>query len=341
MHAGSTRTADLSFFFNGDLFMKKILFICLVQIIWPARSLAGQPDVDIPVAQTTSSYELKGPVLSLHERQFIYTDGEPKRTLAREIQFDKMGRMEIAKELKMGEKDHVITRYGYNDAGRLLSEATINGSKGYDSAAFIYNHAGDLRKRIFFDAGKVHQTTRYNYRNGKLSYIRIEDGNSQLINMIRFRYSGNHEYRRIVLDGSLKYLYSELFTEKADSLNARQWSCYFYPAPDSCSGQVSLNYNAEGKLVEDITIGPEKRVQQYITNTYNVHGLPDEQVVFTDKKRTIGYTYRFDSKGNWIERSTYSDGKVRETTTRMITYREQEDEKNTQAGRSRIIIETN
>jgi hypothetical protein len=319
----SAKAADIALFVKP---MQNIRFTFLLLFICLSNSLNAQT-VDTPTVITAGTYELKGSIGSLQERNFVYSDGEPELAWEKEIRFDAANRVEITKELMSGEKEPVVKRYSYNDAGKLLSEAILSGSKEYDSTAYTYNHAGELRQKTLFDAGKRHQTTRYNYRDGKLSYIRCDGGNG-LVSMIRFRYNGANEYRRNVLDGLLKYSYSELITEEKDAAGARRWSRYLYPSPDSCSNQLTHIYDALGKLTEDITTGPDKKVKQYITNTYNKHGLLDEQVWFVNEvKTTTGYTYRFDNDGNWIERSKYAEGKVLETTARMITYRKADNKK--------------
>lgn len=323
--AGLLKAADVVL--SSLVIMKKNHFACLVLSACLSQPVVAQTMVDIPVVITIDSFELKGEVASVQERYFIYKNDEPQLAWDKETWFDNKGRIEITKVLNAGEKEQEVTRYAYSDAGKPLSEAIINGSKAYDSVSYEYNHEGELRRKMLFDRGKRAGASRYSYRNGKLNYIKLEEGTGALVNMVRFDYPGNNKYRRNVFDETLKYAYGELFTEEKDSLKARRWSCYFYPTTDSCSGQVRHIYDAAGRLTEDITTGPDKRVKQYITNTYNEHGLLDEQVVFTDAKRKLGYTYRFDDEGNWIERSKYADGKVQETTARKITYRKPDNKK--------------
>lgn len=333
--AGLRRVTDIVLF--SLEIMRKNYFACLALSVGLSQPVVAQTIVDMPVVITIDSFELKGEVASVQERYFIYKNDEPQPVWDKEIWFDNKSRIETTKVLNAGENEQVITHYAYSDAGKPLSEAIINGNKEYDSVSYEYNHEGELRRKMLFDRGKRAGASRYSYRNGKLNYIKQEERTGALGNMIRFDYPGNNKYRRNVFDETLKYSYGELFTLDKDSSRARRWSYYFYPTVDSCSGQVSRIYDAVGRLTEDITTGPDKHVKQYITNTYNENGLLDEQVVFTDAKRKIGYTYRFDDDGNWIERSKYADGKVQETTARKITYRKQDNKKAAPASGIKVI----
>ena len=303
--------------------MKRML-LCLL-LFTSSYCSFSQLQREIPAIPVRDSFDLKGSVTGLTEHRFTFPGGIPTFIYKKEISFNSLGMVDTIVTTTGAEEVRTIRIYRYDDDNRIGQIVMFDRSGMEDSAVFEYNTKEQLRKIAWYNGKhQLKKAAKFRYSGNRLLYIRNEDGNNALNGMIRFRYSGPNEYKRMVFDDHLKLSFSHVFVEERDTLNYRNVFCYHYVSEDSFSSMETTRYDENGKLTELVRTGPDRKVVDYLTNIYDEAGYLKEQTVFAGAKVQATYTHELDGAGNWLKRKRSVNGEIREIMTRSLTYKSDE-----------------
>jgi hypothetical protein len=289
----------------------------LILILLPFFT-SGQVAVDIPHSLEWKDYGLKGAVCSLKEEVFLVDGGAPALLKQQQLRFNESGKVDTLTLASDNNKDQKIYRYSDGLLSAILHHSS---GKLTDSISFIYNRQHLLKRLLFFNQKDELQRSfllSYN-RNKQLLYIRKKDKHNVLTSMIRFQHKGEDKYERIILNDQMQFDSSQLFVLEKDTAGSK-WYCYEYAKEDSCTGMLSKAYNKDGELIEQAFADASKRVRDYRINEYDATHHLTKQTVFSDRKRSLTYSYKFDEKGNWLRKEMYENEVLQQITTREIKY---------------------
>lgn len=289
----------------------------LILILLPFFTSA-QVAVDIPHSLEWKDYGLKGAVWSLKEEIFSVNGGAPALLKQQQLRFNDSGKVDT---LTLASDDNMDQKiYRYSD-GLLSAILHYSSGKLTDSISFVYNREHLLKRLLFFNHKDDLQRSfllSYN-RNRQLLYIRKKDEHNMLTSMIRFQHKGEDKYERIILNDQMQFDSSQLFVLEKDSAGSK-WYCYEYAKEDSCTGMLSKTYNKDGQLIEQAFADASKRVRDYRIYEYDATHHLTKQTVFSDRKSSLTYSYKFDEKGNWLRKEMYENEVLQRITTREIKY---------------------
>ncbi len=230
-----------------------------------------------------------------------------------------------AKE-KFGElaKDSLLFKitYSYDESGNEIEESSFD-SKGslLSKMSFEYDEAGNpIESNRFNSDGSLAHKFIFKYNDqGKVRERSAYD--STLDNKCIFKYNEAGkviEKYNYYSDGTLddKMIYKYKNQDKEVEINC-------YNSIDSVISRTVSKYDENGKEIESNFYNPGgNTIWLTSSNKYNADGLLVENIYFEiERKKSVSkYIYKFDKKGNWIEKSKYVDNKPSQITVREIEY---------------------
>ncbi len=224
-----------------------------------------------------------------------------------------------------------VTLYGTEFLKGKVSAVVYNNKEDYDSLAFIYSKNGDIDKVIYYSKESEdgfckyhyngnHRIEQYNYnREGvEKSYDIVEFDDRRNITLYR-------EYGYIFPDTTnmtMLYMIQRSYDEKNRSNGAFEYHCDGIPPY-----KYSYTYNSDGTEVVKCFLAVTGDIYKITKNKKDKQGNIIEQYencpYDNSEWDTIKYEYKYDDKGNWIERKTKGMGSlsyINEQSNRKIYY---------------------
>lgn len=201
------------------------------------------------------------------------------------IAYDKKGN-KIESQLKT-DKTESITRYSYD-------KNLINSSKTYDNN------------------GELYRESYYHYEAGKLIEINSTDNEGNIVQKIRYLYD-NELMTELLYDKSgtlILYYKKDIYGRFVDFLLYDDQKIVIKYANNNSQPSEILTYSGND------LIGKTSITLDVKQNIASIRAINEEGVTTT----TYNYLYKYDGKGNWVERITYIDGVINYITIRTIEY---------------------
>jgi len=239
------------------------------------------------------------------------------------------------KSLKYDKNGHLIYQKNYSERTRLWT----------NESHYLYNENQELEKKITNRVLENKKETSF-YENDKLMRIEFMKGEEK-VEIKSYEYRGYEIISKYTTpSGSDYFIQCRKLDDRGNEIAYDEISM----ASDSIEYKLSYNYKYEGdKIVEQIHYGKnEKKVSgsdiiEYddndrISKIYSTAGSADELLEFFYNaqgniskinhrgggtygfKQDFEYTYKYDEKGNWIERFVRMNGMDNSVTKRIIKY---------------------
>lgn len=170
----------------------------------------------------------------------------------------------------------------------------------------VYDGNGHIKESILEkESGEVIEKTSYEYKRGKLDYMRVTDGTDSLKKYEQYDYSNKDSmkvefslregkpsgYRMMAYDGSGRNTANVIYNVKGKKLS--EFRIYY----DSCGRKDSI-------YSDNLFFG-----KMSTTMDYDDADMCSEMVMAGENNTMIlTFEYVLDDRGNWTEKKTYRDG---------------------------------
>jgi hypothetical protein len=327
--------------------MRRILFLLIASVI--AFGATAQSLVDTPRIVTSLSMDIAGNVDSVTELTLgvkilevgasLQVKGDSGHKIItipdtsfiikeeRAWKFDEKGRLlsEVFRNTDNRKNElEEVTASVYNYKKQSIA-SVINRKEGSstDSAAYVYA-AGKLSMQELYDArGKYKGRIQYFQNKEKLlSTISEKNADLELKKMRKYWYDADKNLTSITYhDNVQKLVLTQKVTIEDDSAGNKHVMIFDYARQDTCTGMHSYLLNDAGGHMEDVTQDEKGNVLYISTAKFNDNNHMTEQVIFTDVKVVMTYTYEYDSHKNWTLKRIYRNGVPEMFVRRTIIYR--------------------
>lgn len=326
--------------------MKRSLFLFIALLL--TIGVSAQSLVDTPKIITSLSMDIVGKVDSVTELTLgvkvlevsaalqvntdsgrkIITVPDTAFTIQEEKawKFDEKGRLLSSIERKAsGRKkeleDVATTTYAYNK-DKVAYVVNSKEGKVVDSAVYKYSLGRISMQELYDPKGKY--TGRIQYFQNKeklLSTISDKDDELELKGMRKYWYDTDKNLTSITYhDNVQKLILTQKVTIEDDSAGNQHVMIFDYAKPDTCTGMHSYLLNDAGGHLEDVTQDERGNVLYISTAKFNENNHMIEQVIFTDVKVVMTYTYEYDRYKNWTLKRIYRNGVPVTFVRRTIIY---------------------
>lgn len=209
-----------------------------------------------------------------------------------------------------------------------------NGKTSTSSTRNLYNELGQLTLNEQSSGASTQGKQFYYHPDNTLSSVVVAGGNE------KYSYKGTllqkitfvNTKKRETTQSSFKYDVNNRLIERIDYVTGVKGGIkteYTYDANDNLVStkvfKVSLPKNttittySNGKKQNETILNGKLRTTH--TYSYNSNGnLSKDSIDTNGKTSEITYEYTYDTQGNWITQTQYSDGKIKETIQREIEY---------------------
>jgi hypothetical protein len=220
---------------------------------------------------------------------------------------------------KAGELNERIVEIVYNDAPSKNTKQRVE---------FVRDDLGRVKEeRLYGDDGTLVSTQKYIYDSqGKLTQktsYRL-DGAKESVWSYTYDDRGNEKEAKFFVADVLKARYLYAYDERGNKLKTTAFR------GDGSEEYASIDkYDDKKRRTETVVLKPGGAVEQKHVYRYHDKGYLSEELMFSTDGSMIGkeiFSYKFDLKGNWIERTrtkwTKSSGKMEQTeiAKRTIVY---------------------
>lgn len=213
-----------------------------------------------------------------------------------------------------------------------IASIVYNDEEGYDSTMFVYNKDNHVQKAIFYFNGKEDGYCKYNYNGYNRVDLHYYNDNQEEDS---YRIIEFDDRKNITLHRDYGYIYPDTANmvllymkhNSYDKDNRLDFAFEYY-----CDGTPSYKYkycyNSDGTEVEECFLAVsgniytvKKKRRDKMGNIIEIsENMPEDTEEWTNTK----IEYKYDDKGNWIERKITSDaGYMNKHTKRKIYYIEE------------------
>lgn len=214
--------------------------------------------------------------------------------------------------------------------GQRLGYIVVESYDGTEKQLERIVHSADIEVHT----GKLMNFSQKQYpaydATGRLSEIRAYEGGDELSFLLKFTYDTKGRLiERLQYNGSKKTL-SDRFTYSYDDAKKEvELTKVFDTGASRLIDKYTYQYNDKNQWVKQIIYDKESRVKDSISYEYSKEGLLIKEIPCCKDDYFYTYDYKFDAKGNWIERIRMTalkdtDGKISASETlrtyRVITY---------------------
>ena len=223
------------------------------------------------------------------------------------------------------------TLYGTEFLRGKVSAVVYDEKEGCDSLAFIYSKNGDIDKVVSYSKAGEGGFCKYHYNgNNRIEqHYHNRDGVEKSYDIVEFDDRKNITLYRedgYIFPDSTKmtmlYMMQRSYDNKNRHDGAFEYHCDGIPPYKYC-----YTYNNDGTEIEECFLAVTGDIYKITKNKKDKQGNIIEQYVNYPRDNSewdsIKYEYRYDNKGNWIERTTKGVGPlnyINEHRKRKIYY---------------------
>ena len=204
----------------------------------------------------------------------------------------------------------VVTLYGTSFLKGKVSSIVYDDEQGYDSTLFVYNDKQQLVKTVFYSNGKEDGYCEYDYNGPNRIDLHYCDSNQKELSYSIVEFDDNknvtlyRDYGYIYPDTTtmfLLYMMQSSYNENNRLDNAFEYHCDGIPPY-----KYHYSYNCDGTETEECCLAVTGDIYTITKRKRDKNGnIIEERENFpsdTNDWTNIKVEYKYDEKGNWIER---------------------------------------
>lgn len=316
--------------------------LCCCMFICFNQAAAQEFNSNIYQPKTSATFNLKGNVIAL-EQNSVFPEGIPAilsvavrpdiptldtfSTL--HMTFDSTGKITSSKQtgISFGKKiaDPTETFYAYSN-GLLMYEVNKSKDKLVDSTAYDYGRFDRINSyTVYNNRKRVLYRYTFTYNSSRqMSTIRRRNEDNYPVEMIKLKYDNDGILtEQQFYDDNMKHVSTAAFNTNTDEHGRSNGTLLWTDGENNLLSGTMTVADSSGLLLEKNTIDKDKKVTNYNTYRYNDHEDLDSAKLFANMENIeIAVTYKYDQAGNWIEKLLSINGKIAQTTSRIIRYNE-------------------
>ena len=204
----------------------------------------------------------------------------------------------------------VVTLYGTTFLKGKVSSIVYDDEQGYDSTLFVYNDKQQLVKTVFYSNGEEDGYCGYDYNSSNRIDLHYCDSNKKEMSYSIVEFDDNknvtlyRDYGYIYPDTTkmlLLYMMQSSYNENNRLDNAFEYHCDGIPPY-----KYHYSYNYDGTETEECCLAVTGDIYTITKRKRDKNGnIIEERENFpsdTNDWTNIKVEYKYDEKGNWIER---------------------------------------
>lgn len=284
--------------------MKKILLLAAIVAAFAACTSKKSPKAENPTDLTKA--QLKGDVKSVKTIKYTADRVNVINDLDNQtVEFNEKGMITMTQRLDSMGTVWSTTTNQYDPSGKLVEMKYQSRNDYFQNLKYSYTPQGEVSSEELMIKGSDDPLiTKYSYKDGLL----VQKEANTLTTIYHYDDKGLLLGIQEMVGQSIQSTVHLLYTESDEYLGREEVGI------DPKHGDYATkHYNAQGQLTK---IGREEGVEIY---TYNTEGELISKITPT---HNIAYTYKYDDKGNWIEKVQSSESTTTEPqdTTDPDTY---------------------
>lgn len=225
------------------------------------------------------------------------------------IEFTKEGKL-VLKEIKgasFSQSGKIIYDSNWN-----IVEELFTSNRNENITKYEITNNRPTSSTFYNDDGDVVNKANYVYDNGLLQEITTTGNDGEVLDRTTFSYADGVETKDVYYtSGKLIRTYkTDIFGRHLEILSPGGF----------LNNKIIIQYDGKNPVPTKILTYSDNDLESTLIMTLDDLGNIVEIKEIGEVETIYSYAYKYDKKGNWLERTTYVDGEIKYITTRTIKY---------------------